>query len=252
MAAWTAAAQVCPLGVRRKPLGDPRRGGLQAREREVAVPFRPSSMRGRVNRAASPSCASALQRRTAGIGQAQGLGDLVEGLAGRVVDGRAQTPAGPDALHRQKLAMAAADQQQQEGIGHRRRQPGRDGMALQMVDGHQRQAARASATALPKLQAHHHSRPPGPARRGGGDTGPGHRSPRRPHGQGCRGDAVDAFDVCARRDLRHHPAEGRMGRDLAGDHGGQHLHGAVGAQAHDRRRGLVAAGLQAEHQLGLA
>jgi hypothetical protein len=162
-----------------------------------------------VKRLASPPSASFSR-----IGQAQGLGDLVEGLAGRVVDGGSQPPAAADAGHVEQLAMAAGHQQQQEGIGDVRAQAGRDGMTLQVVDRDQRQAAR-QGDRLARRQPDHH--PAHQARPGGGrdpvegvETQPG-------LGHGAADDGVDHLDMGARGDLRHHPAIGGVVGDLAGD-----------------------------------
>ena len=51
----------------------------------------------------------------------------------------------------------------------------------------------------------------------------------------------------ARRDLRHHPAEWRVGGDLAHDFVGQDFARAVGPQPHDRRRRFVAGRLNAKN-----
>ncbi len=111
------------LLLRLKPLGQARGGGLQPREREVEAFAAQQGPRQGEPRAVA-AFGQLFQRRAAGIGQAQGLGDLVEGLAGRVVDGRADPAAGADALHLEQLAVPAGDQQQQERIVDRLRQPG--------------------------------------------------------------------------------------------------------------------------------
>jgi hypothetical protein len=59
-----------------------------------------------------------------------------------VVDGRAQPPARADSGDVEQLTVAARHQQQEEGVGDIRRQPRRDGMALQMVHRDQRQIER--------------------------------------------------------------------------------------------------------------
>ncbi len=59
---------------------------------------------------------------------------------------------------------------------------------------------------------------------------------------------LDQLDVGPGGHLRHHAAERRVGRHLARHHRRAHVRPPVGAQAHDGRRGLVAAGLQAQDQ----
>ena len=54
----------------------------------------------------------------------------------------------------------------------------------------------------------------------------------------------------ARGDLRHDAAEGRVILDLAQHDVGEDLAASVGVAAHDRRGGLVAARLDAEHRDG--
>ncbi len=121
--------EVGAFGVSGQALCDPRGRCLQPREGEVAVLAAQEHARQHEARRIA-GCGQGLQRRAARVGQAQRLGDLVEGLAGCVVDGRAQAAAGADAIHRQQLTMPAGNQQQQEGIVHLGRQPRGDRMAL--------------------------------------------------------------------------------------------------------------------------
>ena len=90
-------------------------------ENEKWQPGWPSSGRGSAKRVGSPGARRALDRGAAGEAQAQHLGGLVEGLAERVVEGRAEAPVAADAQDHQQLAMAARDQQQEIGEGARRR-----------------------------------------------------------------------------------------------------------------------------------
>ena len=82
----------------------------------------------------------ALDLRPARIAEAEELGDLVEGLADGVVDGRAEANVIADAAHRDELRVPAGGEEEQVGeadaVGEARRQ----GMALEVVDGEQRLA----------------------------------------------------------------------------------------------------------------
>jgi hypothetical protein len=73
-----------------------------------------------------------------------------------------------------KLAVPAADQQQQEGVGDVRAEPGRNRMAFQVVHGHQRQVA-GQGYRLAEAQAHHDPADQPRTRRGAdpGDVVPG-------------------------------------------------------------------------------
>ena len=123
----------------RQPLGRVPHRRLQPREGEVTA--RPAQHRPRQGEAAGIARACRpLHRRPAGIAQAQHLRHLVEGLAQRVVDGRAQPPVAADAFDHQQLAVAAGDQQQQVGKGDAVGQPRRQRVPFQVVDGEERQA----------------------------------------------------------------------------------------------------------------
>ena len=91
-------------------------GGLETRKGKVAVlPTQKGSGQGVASGVAALS--QSFQRRATGIGQAHGLGDLVKGLTGGIVNGGAQSLAATNPRHIQKLAMATRGQQKQEGIG---------------------------------------------------------------------------------------------------------------------------------------
>ena len=224
-------------------LGDAEGGGLQTREGEVAILAAQQGARQFVARGIAAD-RQLLQRRAAGVAQAQGFGDLVEGLAGRIVDGGADPAHIPDAAHLQDLAVPARDQQQQKGIGDLRPQPRRDRVPLQMIDRHQGQAARQGRR-LAEAEAHHD---PADQARPGRRRDPvqsviahvrlGHRA---------AGDIGDHLHMAAGGDFRHHPAIGRMVVDLAVDHRGQDL-GPASGKANHRGCGFVAAGFQTQHR----
>ena len=168
---------------------------------------RPSIGRGKANRAGSPLARGALDLRSARIGQAQHLGDLVEGFAHRVVDGGAEPHIIADAEHGDDLGVAAGGEEQAIGKRERAGQPRRQRMRLEMVDRDQRRVV------------HHRDR------LGGGQAdddaadqaGPGGGGDRRQLRiadagllHGAVDDAVEHVDMGARRDLRHHAAEAGM------------------------------------------
>ena len=86
-----------------------------------------------------PPCGGALDRRPAGIRQPEHGGHLVEGLAGRVVDGSAQELEIQRPAATVQAAVAAADDQAHAGkdvaLG---RQPAGIDVGLEVIDGHQR------------------------------------------------------------------------------------------------------------------
>ena len=108
--------------------------GLEAREGEVAAgpaeerPRQPVLLRVAFAR-------EALDRRSAGIAEAQELRAFVEGLADRVVERGAEPLVAADPLDGEQLAVAARDEEQEIG----KRQLGREArgkrVALEMVDG---------------------------------------------------------------------------------------------------------------------
>ena len=234
--------EVPAVGVVGHSLSQTRGGGLQAREGEVET-LSAQQGAGQGKGAGVAAFRQLLEGRAAGIGQAERLGDLVEGLARRVVDGGAQPAAGAHPGDLQQLAMAARDQQQQEGIGDVGGQPRGDRVALQVIDRHQRQAPRQGHS-LAEGQPHHH--PADQARAGGGGDARELAIAEAGGLERLGGDRVDGLHMGAGGDLWHHAAIGRVVGDLRSDDGGQHLHMAVGVQAHDRRGGLVAAGLQSK------
>ena len=213
-------------------------------EKEKSGCAEPFIGRGKAKRAGSPSLRRALDIRPARIGQAEHLGRLVEGLAERVVDRRGPALVVADPAHQHDLRVAAGDEQQQIGEVEPVGQPRRQRVAFEMVDRKQRLAGGAaiafaviSPTISPPTR-------PGPAVAAIAST-----SASRIPGIGKRrlDDAVQRLDMGARRDLRHHAAEGRMLLDLAEHDVGQDLRLGAVAQFDHARRGLVATRLDAEN-----
>ena len=90
-----------------------------------------------------PGFGQPCQGRPTGIAQAQQLGGLVEGFAGRIVYGLAQQLVAPDGLHPHQLGMPARHKQGHEGKrGRICRQERRQQVALQMVHGQRRPTER--------------------------------------------------------------------------------------------------------------
>ena len=109
--------------LRLDPAGD---GRLQAGEGEVVRRRRAgrSARAGRRSPSGRPRARCRSMTGPPGKPRLQHPGDLVEGLARRVVDGRAQRPyVGGDVGGQQQRGVAAADQQRHRRLGQRRRAP---------------------------------------------------------------------------------------------------------------------------------
>ena len=183
-----------------------------------------------------------LDRRAAGIAEAQDLGGLVEGFAQRIVDRGGKAAVLPDAFDGEDLAMPARYQQQEIGkseiaVG----QPGGKRVAFEVVDREQR-LVRSHRQCLGADQPDHH-----PADQ------PGTR------GRGNRVDIVEAhlrfahylgdhrrqaFRMRARGDFGNDPAIGRVFGFLAGDR----LRDNRPVPAHQRDSRLIAAGFDAQNE----
>jgi hypothetical protein len=149
-------------------------------------------------------------------------------------------------LRPRRLPAAGSVRRRPAGAGRDRdvgAQPGRDRVAFQVVDRDQRHVA-SQRHGLAERQADHHAADQAGAGRGGDAVQVLERQARGAHGLG--GDGVDGFHVGAGGDLGHHAAERGMLLELRADDRGQHADRPVRRAAHDRGRGLVAAGLQAK------
>ena len=215
-------------------LGHDRR--LQAGEREVeiaAVQQGPGQRIGfRVAVVGQPG-----QGRPAGVAQAQQLGTLVEGLAGRVVDGLAQQRVLAHVGHVHELRMATRHQQRDEGkrrrvVGQERRQQ----VAFEVVDAQhgppQRRAQRHCHTGTHQQRAGQ----PRPA-------GVGHEvdlvQAARGLGQHLAGQRQHALHMVARGQFGHHAAERGMHVHLRVQGLRPQLRQAVGASLDQRHAGFV-------------
>ena len=205
---------------------------------------RPSSGRGSANRVGIAAARGGLDRRAAGIGQAEQLGGLIERLADRVVHRRAQPFVLPDALDREDLGVAARGEQQQIGKREPAVQARDQRVRLEMVDGDQRLAGR-QRDSFARHQADEHAADQSGSGRGGDaveiarpDAGAFERASDQ---------RVDDFDMGARGDFRHDAAISGMGRDLAHHLVGKDFAGSVGPEFDDRRGGLVAGGLDSQN-----
>ena len=214
-------------------------------EKEKSGRASPFSGRGKAKRVGSPVARRLLDVRAAGIGQADQLGRLVEGLAERIVDGRRPALVVADAAHQHDLRVAAGDQQQQIGKVEPVGEPRRQRVAFEMVD---RDAAACPAAAASALAVISPTISP-PTRPGPAVAAIASTSAERDAGIGERrlDDAVERLDMGARGDLRHDAAERRMLLDLAEHDVGQDFGRPLAVQRDDGRGGLVAARLDAEH-----
>ena len=153
-----------------------------------------------------------LDRRSARIGQTEHFADLVESLAGGVVDGRAETLIGADAAHRDKLRMAARDDEREIGKVDSVGQPRRQRMGFEMIDRDERLARRHRQRLAGREPDQYAADQPRPRRRrdgvDAGDVGP--RVPERAQDQ-----PVEHLDMGPGGDLRHDAAVSGVAGDLA-------------------------------------
>ena len=131
----------------------PRRG-LQAAEREVERVAQPGAREAPV--AVRRASRRGHDRRPARVRQPEQPADLVEGLAGRVVDRLAEQAVLKVVGHLDEERVAAADDERDERELRCRllglvgvEQPGGVDVALEVVDRHQRQAVRARPASWP-------------------------------------------------------------------------------------------------------
>ncbi len=175
------------------------------------------------------------------IAQPQVPRHLVEGLAGGVVDGRAEQAVPAVALHQDEQRVAARHQQHHDGqlqVGFL--EQGGVEVGLEVVHGHEGHVPHQGqrlGRAQPHQQRAHQARADGGAHRvdvvvadPGLDQGAGHHRGER-------------LDVGPAGDLGHDPTEAGVQLDLAADHRRQHL---AGVDHHGRGR-LVTRRLDAEH-----
>ena len=191
--------------------------------------------------AAAPASGQLRQLRPARVGQAQQLGALVEGLAGRVIEGLAEDPVAAEAGDLDQQRMPARDQQGDEGkVGLVVLQQGGQQVRLHVVDGHRRDApahGEADADGGAHQQRAHQART-----RGVGHPG----QVGRDHpglGQGGVDQGQELADMVPGGQFRDDAPEGGMGGHLAVQ--------AMAAQPPGRvvhgRGGFVAAGFDAQN-----
>jgi len=176
----------------------------------------------------------------AGVGQAEQLGGLVEGLAGGVVQGFAQDGVAANPVDPGDHGVAARDQQGQERefrlarLQHRRQQ-----MPFQVVH---RDQSGPRGRRQPGGKGAAHQQGSDQSRAGGvGDAVD--ILPFQAGGvEGFRHQGVDAASMVARRQLRHHAAVFGVHRRLAV----QDVRQQPALAVIDGRGGLVAGGLDAE------
>ena len=116
--------------------------------------------------------------------------------------------------------MSARDQQQQIGKAHILGQPHRQRMAFEMIDGEERLVV-GEGQRLGRHDAHHDATDQAGSAGGGDAVEPGEIEAGGR--QRLLDQPVDALEMGARGDLRHHAAEAAMLGHLAVDHVGQDL-----------------------------
>ena len=186
------------------------------------------------------------QCRPAGVAQAEQLGGLVEGLAGRVVDGFAQQLVAAHAIDAHQLRVAAADQQGDEGkFGWIGAEEGRQQVPLQVVHAQHRLAQRRTQRAG-HAGAHQQRTRQAGAARVSYYIDSCQRLPRlRQH---VIGQWNHAADVVTAGQLGHHAAVVGMHRHLGVQRVRQQLGHAVFTRAHQRHAGFVAGRFDTENQ----
>ena len=112
---------------------------------------RPCIGRGKVEAGRIAGQCRLLNRRAAGLRQAEQFGRLVEGFAQRIVDGGGDADVVADAAHQQHLRVAAGNEQQQVGRWQAVGQPDGERVGFEVVDGDERLAV-ASAMALAEIR----------------------------------------------------------------------------------------------------
>ncbi len=139
--------------------------------------------------------------------------------------------------------MAAGDEQQKVGERETVGQPGREGVAFEMVDRVERFAGRSRQ----RLGRHQ------PDDKTADQAGAGRRRDRVDipkvapgAGEGMADEIIENLDMGACRDLRHDAAKGRMLLDLRADDVGHDPAGARRRSFDNRGGGLVAACLDSE------
>ena len=226
---------------------DPARdGGLETGERVVeAVPLQvaPGGQPAReVDVDAVALAGDPVDVRAARERQPEQPRDLVEGLAGRVVDRRAHRvdPDG-DVLDPQQAGVAAADQHRQARLGQR--------AVLELVDGDVGGEVVDAVDRLAQPDRERLGRGDADHQRAGQAGAAGHRD-RVDVGEPDAGGLAGALDRRHHRlevrpagDLRHHAAEAGVLVDAAGDRVGEQR-----VPADDPDAGLVAGGLDPEDQ----
>ncbi len=185
-----------------------------------------------------------LHLRPAGIGQAQHLGDLVEGFADRVVHRRADALVIVHAAHGDELRVPARDEQQQIGKIEIVREPRRERVGFEMVHGDEGLARHQRQRLAGREPDHHPADEPRPRRRGDA-VEVGQLHPRLV--EGAAHDVIEPLEMGARRDFGNDAAERRVFLDLAVDLVRQDLAAPARPQGHDRGRGFVAGGLNSQN-----
>ncbi len=153
-------------------------------------------------------CRRAFHLRSARVGQAEQLCDLVERLADRVVDGGAEPHIIADAEHGDDLRVPARGEEQAVGKVERRDKARRQRMRFEMIDRdkrramHQRDRLRRRQPDDDAADQARAGRGRDAAERRIADPGLLHRR---------FDDAVEQVDMGARGDLRHHAADTARG-----------------------------------------
>ena len=244
-----AGAQVRPVGAgepalfRDKPVAGPAHCRLEAGKREVAAWPVEKRARQRKARGIAFTCLG-FDRRAAGLGKAEELRHLVEGLAGCIVDGAAEATEAVGSLDGEKLAVPAGNEQHEVGKFDGLDQPRCERVPGEMVDAPERQPARRGK-ALGKHHTGKHAADEARARSDANRIHIGEGQARA--GEGRLGHHIDPLGMGAGSDLGDDAAKGRVQALLAKDLGGEDLADRpAGLGAQEGGRGVVAAAFDPE------
>ena len=189
-------------------------GGFQPRKRKI-VARRPQKRTRKLEAARVSAFGSRLDRRPAWKSKPQQLRRLVESLAHRIIDRRAQPLELTDTTADQQLAMPTRHEQQQIGIRDPTRQARRQRMRFKMVQRNERLArskCHSFGRRQPDSDTAHEPRPRS-------DSNPVNIPQSHPRiRKRTHDDGLDELHMRTRRNFRNNPAIGTMRIELASDH----------------------------------
>ena len=149
----------------------------------------------------------ALNSRAAGKSEAQHLGDLIEGFAQRIVDCAAELLIVEMRPYPQELGMPSRNKKKKIGRMQTLRQPDRQGMAFEVIDGGERQIT-DERNRLRRYKPRQHTADKARTSRGGDALQVA--KPKAGFGERSLDQRIEHLNVSAGRNLRHDTAIGRV------------------------------------------